>query len=193
MKRDQVISLLKQHEPEFHDAGVGRLFLFGSVARDEATDASDVDVFLDLARTDGFTLFDLVALQSRMQGILGVPVDVMTRQGIHPPPGADRSRRGSGLLMPGAAAIDSLLDIIELVERIERQTANLSEAEFLGNADVEDATAYRLLAIGEATKGLDDDFKARHPEIPWSLIVGLRNILAHEYFIRESAIIWQTV
>jgi uncharacterized protein len=84
MKRDQVISLLRQHEPEFHDAGVGALFLFGSVARDEASDASDVDVFLDLARPDGFTLFDLVELQTRIQGILGARVDLMTRQGIHP-------------------------------------------------------------------------------------------------------------
>ncbi len=84
MKRDQVISLLKQHEPEFHDAGIGALFLFGSVARDEASDASDVDVFLDLARPDGFTLFDLVELQVRTQTILGARVDVMTRQAIHP-------------------------------------------------------------------------------------------------------------
>jgi predicted nucleotidyltransferase len=91
MKRDQVISLPRQHEPEFHDAGVGALFLFGSVTLDEAGDASDVDVFLDLARPDGFTLFDLVELQSRIQGILagiqgilGARVDLMTRQGIHP-------------------------------------------------------------------------------------------------------------
>jgi uncharacterized protein with HEPN domain len=64
---------------------------------------------------------------------------------------------------------------------------------FSENADVEDATAYRLLAIGEAAKGLDDSTKAHHPEIPWHQIIGLRNILAHEYFIRESGIIWQTV
>jgi len=84
MKRDQVITLLKQHEPEFRDAGVGALFLFGSVARDRAHDASDIDVFFDLARPQGFTLFDLVALQERMQEILGAKVDLMTRKGIHP-------------------------------------------------------------------------------------------------------------
>jgi predicted nucleotidyltransferase len=83
MKRDQVISLLRQHEPEFHEVGVGALFLFGSVARDEASETSDVDVFLDLARPDGFTLFHLVELQNRMQLILGARVDLMTRQGIH--------------------------------------------------------------------------------------------------------------
>jgi uncharacterized protein len=84
MSRDQVITLLKQHEPEFHDAGVDALFLFGSVARDQAHNASDVDVFLDLAQPQGFTLFDLVALQERMQEILGAKVDLMTRKGIHP-------------------------------------------------------------------------------------------------------------
>jgi predicted nucleotidyltransferase len=84
MKRDEVIALLRQHEPEFHDAGIGALFLFGSVARDTANDVSDVDVFLDLARPEGFTLFDLVELQEKIQGILGTRVDLMTRQGIHP-------------------------------------------------------------------------------------------------------------
>ncbi|HET8997423.1 MAG TPA: HepT-like ribonuclease domain-containing protein [Acetobacteraceae bacterium] len=76
---------------------------------------------------------------------------------------------------------------------MERQTRDLSEAEFLGNVDLEDATAYRLLAIGEAAKGLDDATRARHPDIPWNQVVAMRNILAHEYFVRESRIIWQTV
>jgi hypothetical protein len=84
MRRDHVVTLLKQHEPEFRDAGVGALFLFGSVARDEAADTSDIDVFFDLERPQGFTLFDLVALQERMQEILGAKVDLMTRQGMHP-------------------------------------------------------------------------------------------------------------
>lgn len=60
-------------------------------------------------------------------------------------------------------AIDALLDILELVARIERQTAGLTREAFLGDADAQDATAYRLLAIGEAAKALGDDLKARHP------------------------------
>jgi len=84
MRRDKVIALLQQHEPEFRDAGVAALFLFGSVARGQSHDASDIDVFFDLAQPQGFTLFDLVALQERMQEILGAKVDLMTRKGIHP-------------------------------------------------------------------------------------------------------------
>lgn len=83
MRRDQVVALLKRHEPEFRKAGIGALFLFGSVARDEARDDSDVDLFCDLERADGFTLFDLLRLQGRMRDIIGAKVDLMTRNGIH--------------------------------------------------------------------------------------------------------------
>ena len=84
MKRSQAIELLKQHEREVRGAGVGGLFLFGSVARDEARAGSDVDLFFDLARPQGFTLFSLAALKERLQDILGAKVDLMTRQGLHP-------------------------------------------------------------------------------------------------------------
>ena len=95
--------------------------------------------------------------------------------------------------MPGGSSIESLLDILELIERIQQQIRDVPEAEFLGDVDVQDATAYRLLAIGEAAKGIDDGIKERNPHIPWQQIIGMRNILAHEYFVRESRIIWQTV
>jgi predicted nucleotidyltransferase len=84
MRRDHAVNLLRGHEAEFRRAGIGGLFLFGSVARDEAGDISDVDVFLDIDRPQGFTLFSLAGIQQRMQDILGTRVDLMTRQGIHP-------------------------------------------------------------------------------------------------------------
>jgi predicted nucleotidyltransferase len=84
MKRDDAITCLKRHEPEIRGAGVGALFIFGSVARDEARDTSDVDMFFDLDRPEGFTLFDLVALRERMESILGTRVDLMSRNAIHP-------------------------------------------------------------------------------------------------------------
>jgi hypothetical protein len=93
--------------------------------------------------------------------------------------------------MPESA--DTLLDILELIERIDRQVAGLSREQFLEDADVQDATAYRILAIGEAAKGLSEELRQRNPRIPWRQILGLRNILAHEYFIRESEIIWETI
>ena len=84
MKRDDAIAALRRHQGELRAAGVGGLFLFGSLARDEARGDSDIDVFFDLERPQGFTLFNLVALQQRLQDILGAKVDLMTRQALHP-------------------------------------------------------------------------------------------------------------
>jgi uncharacterized protein with HEPN domain len=95
--------------------------------------------------------------------------------------------------MATAAPLDSLLDILELIGRIERQTGGLTREAFLRDSDIQDATAYRLLAIGQAAKGLDDDLKSRHPQIPWRQILEMRNILVHEYFTRESEIMWETI
>ena len=95
--------------------------------------------------------------------------------------------------MSDPANIDSLLDILELIDRIDRQVSKLSREEFLTDTDVQDATAYRILSIGEASRDLGDELKARHPHVPWRQILAMRNILAHEYFIRESAIMWETV
>ena len=95
--------------------------------------------------------------------------------------------------MRGGTPTDALLDILELIARIERQTAGLDRKQFVADPDVQDATAYRLLAVGEAARGLGDDLKARHPHIPWRQILGMRNILAHEYFTRETEIIWETI
>ena len=94
--------------------------------------------------------------------------------------------------MPAASPIESLLDIIELIHRIDRQISGLTRDQFDEDSDAQDATAYRLLAIGEAAKSLGDDLQSRYPMIPWRQIIGMRNILAHEYFVRETEIIWET-
>jgi len=94
--------------------------------------------------------------------------------------------------MADEADIEPLLDILELIERIERQTSRMDKLGFLGDPDAQDAMAYRLLAIGEASLHLSAALKVRNPQIPWHQIAGLRNLLAHEYFVRESDLIWET-
>jgi len=44
-----------------------------------------------------------------------------------------------------------------------------------------DAVLYNLVIVGEAVKGLSDETRARHPEIPWKQVAGLRDLLTHEY------------
>ena len=63
-----------------------------------------------------------------------------------------------------------------------------------GEADLyKDAVHDQLIVIGEAIAALPDDVKALDPEIPWGAIVGLRNRLAHEYFVIDPAVIRDVV
>lgn len=83
MRREEVIGVLKRHEPEARALGVRSLFLFGSTARDQARADSDIDLFVDYDR-DRFGLIELARLKRRLSEALGRPADVGTRDGLHP-------------------------------------------------------------------------------------------------------------
>lgn len=83
MRRADVIRILQAHRPELAEQfGVRTLALFGSVARDEATAHSDVDVLVEFDRPVGF--FGLFALQDHLAQLLGRPVDVGTPDSLKP-------------------------------------------------------------------------------------------------------------
>jgi uncharacterized protein with HEPN domain len=54
-------------------------------------------------------------------------------------------------------------------------------AKFVENKMIRYAVERLLLIIGEAANHVSKEFQAQHPEIEWGQIIGLRNILAHEY------------
>jgi uncharacterized protein with HEPN domain len=49
-----------------------------------------------------------------------------------------------------------------------------------------------LLDIVEAAARLPEDFRGRHPEVPWAKIVAFRNFVVHEYFGLAWPIVWHT-
>jgi hypothetical protein len=83
MNHADVISILKRHEAELRRLGVEHLFLFGSVARGDAKDDSDIDLFFDHARGQ-LGLYELMDVKDRAQAILGRRTDIMTRASLHP-------------------------------------------------------------------------------------------------------------
>ena len=81
MRRDEALAVLRAHEAELRSAGVVAFSVFGSVARDEASAASDADVLVrldDAVRRSGFHYFgQLAALGDHLRDILGITVDVV--------------------------------------------------------------------------------------------------------------------
>lgn len=74
MQRETVLRLLNAHKHELSTKyGVTRLGIFGSVARDQATEASDVDVVVQMPPD----LFQMVHMKAELEQILGVPVDLI--------------------------------------------------------------------------------------------------------------------
>jgi uncharacterized protein with HEPN domain len=63
----------------------------------------------------------------------------------------------------------------------------------MASSEKQDAVIRRLEVIGEAANRLTDDFRSHYPEIPWSAIVGLRNVLIHEYDTIDLGRIWETI
>jgi hypothetical protein len=85
MTRTQVLKTIADHREELaRDFGVKSLALFGSVARNEATSVSDVDLLVEFdGRPVG--LFHLSRTQHHLEIILGIPrVDLVLRDGIKP-------------------------------------------------------------------------------------------------------------
>ena len=76
MRREEVIATLRAHEPELKAAGILHLRLHGSVARGEATAASDVDLIADIDTSRRLSLLDMVGLENRLSDLLGVHVDL---------------------------------------------------------------------------------------------------------------------
>jgi uncharacterized protein with HEPN domain len=50
-----------------------------------------------------------------------------------------------------------------------------------------------LTVIGEAARSVPPDVEARHAELPWLEMRGIRNLVVHEYFGVDVAVLWQTV
>jgi uncharacterized protein len=80
---NEAIARLRQHETELRRLGVEHLYLFGSTARDEAGDGSDVNLFFDYER-GRFGLYELMDVKAFAASILGGKADVMTRDSLHP-------------------------------------------------------------------------------------------------------------
>jgi len=84
MDRVEAIYNLKRRADAIKAMGATSLYLFGSVAQDEAARASDLDLFIDYDPDSRFNAFDLVGIKQFLEHELGVEVDITTRDGLHP-------------------------------------------------------------------------------------------------------------
>ncbi|HQO34922.1 MAG TPA: DUF86 domain-containing protein, partial [bacterium] len=74
-----------------------------------------------------------------------------------------------------------LWDMLDAAKAATQFTQGLKYAEFLANRMIRNAVERNLEIIGEAARCVSRDVRTDLPDIPWSSMIALRNVLAHEY------------
>jgi uncharacterized protein with HEPN domain len=74
-----------------------------------------------------------------------------------------------------------LWDMRKYAREITEIMTGVVHARFIENKTIRYAVERLLLIVGEAANHVSNEFQEQHPEIEWAQIIGLRNVLAHEY------------
>ena len=86
-----------------------------------------------------------------------------------------------------------ILDISNECKNIRTFTKNVSYEEFTENLEKVYAVAKAFENIGEAVKNIPKEITTSYPQIPWSEIAKMRDILTHHYFGVDDKVLWDTL
>jgi uncharacterized protein with HEPN domain len=95
--------------------------------------------------------------------------------------------------MPAPSAIARLTDIVEAVELIRGELAGITLQSLESDKRKRWLVERGIEIISEASRHLPEELKARHPEIPWSKVAGIGNVLRHEYERIAHDVLWRVV
>lgn len=86
-----------------------------------------------------------------------------------------------------------MFDILEAAKLALSYVGIKDKEEFFEDIQCQDSVIRRLEIIGEAARRISAETKNAHPGLPWSDMIGMRNIMIHEYDDVDLAMVWKTV
>ena len=92
-----------------------------------------------------------------------------------------------------ADQLGRLHDILEAARLIGSYVKDTTETGFRTDTQKQDAVIRRLEIIGEAGRRVSDGTRALYPQVPWHAIIGMRNVIIHQYDAVDLTIVWDAV
>jgi len=83
--------------------------------------------------------------------------------------------------------------INDSIREIKEYTSGITFHSFQSNSMMQFAVVKQLEIIGEAANHFTEEFKEIHKDVQWKEIIGMRNILIHEYFGIDVKLVWDIV
>jgi uncharacterized protein with HEPN domain len=80
--------------------------------------------------------------------------------------------------------------MLEAARRILLYTENINFEQFQEDFKTQDAVLRNLEVLGEAAKNIPDDFRDKHPDLPWTDMARTRDRLIHHYFGVNLDVVW---
>jgi uncharacterized protein with HEPN domain len=84
-------------------------------------------------------------------------------------------------------------DIVASVSAALDYTSGMTYEEFADDRRTRDAVIRNLMTMGESVRWIPGPIREANPEVPWTVMRGVRNVVVHEYFGVDEKILWDTV
>jgi uncharacterized protein with HEPN domain len=94
-------------------------------------------------------------------------------------------------MFKGQDAADYLDDILAAIADVAEFTGDMSYETFAADKKTVNAVIRSLEVLGEAAKHIPTSFRRKHPDIPWSKMAGMRDVLIHDYMGVDLKTVWK--
>ena len=186
--KEEILKILSAKKAELKNRyPISELGLFGSYARGDYNDKSDIDILVDFNESIGI---EFISLAHELEDTFKVKVDLVSRNGIKPKylPYVEKN-----LIHVWKKHQLLLIDIADSIQNIADFTRGFTFESYCSDIKTKHAVEHNFMIIGEAVSRIPEEYKQLHNQINWRQVKDFRNVIVHDYFGIDNNIVWNII